>query len=271
MLSHLCYFLLSYSRLSCNITVKGQPPIFYIHSSCHFIITTTSITCISGQQFYLTSCPWRIPSQSYYPQNFMSYVVFGLGSSVRLLTTYLYFQIQSLVQSHNVLHQKISHFFCRCVIGKKQEDVSCVMRRGCVWCIKIYRSVFSLLSQHYRKLVQVLDYRRIIPLLEEWSESMVHNTGCSPDVLFFSNGKPWKVAKPGNGDAADALIRAAGGDQVNLIQQAFTMVIMVLLVPKYSISCKQMGFVTASLVHCIGMMPWYFKNPPCLPCFQYCT
>jgi hypothetical protein len=192
----------------------------------------------------------------------MSYVVFGLGSSVRLLTTYLYFQIQSLVQSHNVLHQKISQFFCRCVIGKKQEDVSCVMRRGCVWCIKIYRSVFSLLSQHYRKLVQVLDYRRIIPLLEEWSESMVHNTGCSPDVLFFSNGKPWKVAKPGNGDAADALIRAAGGDQVNLIQQAFTMVIMVLLVPKYSISCKQMGFVTASLVHCVGMMPWYFKNPP---------
>jgi hypothetical protein len=50
---------------------------------------------------------------------------------------------------------------------------------------------------------------------------MVHNTGCSPDVLFFSNGKPWKMAKSGNGDAADALIRAAGGDQVNLVQQAF--------------------------------------------------
>ncbi len=49
---------------------------------------------------------------------------------------------------------------------------------------------------------------------------MVLNTGCSPDV-FFSDGKPWKKAKPGNGNAADALIRAAGGDLFNLIQQAF--------------------------------------------------
>jgi len=38
-------------------------------------------------------------------------------------------------------------------------------------------------------------------------------------VLFFSNGKPWKMAKLGNGVAADAHIRAA--DQINLIQQAF--------------------------------------------------
>jgi hypothetical protein len=49
----------------------------------------------------------------------------------------------------------------------KWEDVSRVTRRGHVWCIKIYRALFSLLVQHYRRLVQVLDYWRIIPLLEE--------------------------------------------------------------------------------------------------------
>jgi len=29
------------------------------------------------------------------------------------------------------------------------------------------------------------------------------------------------MAKPGTGDAAAALVRAAGGDQVNQVQQAF--------------------------------------------------
>jgi hypothetical protein len=81
--------------------------------------------------------------------------------------------------------------------------------------------LFFLLSQHYRRLVQVLDFHQIIQLLEEWSASMEVYTGCSPDVLFFTDGKPWKMAKPGTGDAADALVRAAGGDRVNLVQQAF--------------------------------------------------
>jgi hypothetical protein len=39
--------------------------------------------------------------------------------------------------------------------------------------------------------------------------------------IIFSDGKPWKMAKPGSRDAANALIRAAGGDNVNLVQQAF--------------------------------------------------
>ncbi len=103
----------------------------------------------------------------------------------------------------------------------KWEDVSRVVQWGRVWCIKIYRELFSLLIQHYRWLVQVLDYRRIIPLLEEWRDSMVMYTGCCRDVLYFTDGKPWKMAKPGTGDAAAALVRAAGGDQVNQVQQAF--------------------------------------------------
>ena len=35
---------------------------------------------------------------------------------------------------------------------------------------------------------------------------------------FFTDGKPWKMAQPGHCDAADALVRAAGGDDVNVLQ-----------------------------------------------------
>jgi hypothetical protein len=90
-----------------------------------------------------------------------------------------------------------------------------------VWCIKICHAMFSLLASHYRRLVQVIDYRRILPLLEEWSVDMVEYTDCCPDVIFFMDGKPWKLARPGHGDAADALVRAAGGDDINLVQQAY--------------------------------------------------
>ncbi len=47
---------------------------------------------------------------------------------------------------------------------------------------------------------------------------MVEYTGCCPAVIFFMDGKPWKLARPGHGDAADALVRAAGGYDVNLVQ-----------------------------------------------------
>jgi hypothetical protein len=39
----------------------------------------------------------------------------------------------------------------------------CCAKRLCL-VYKIYRELFSLLVQHYRRLVQVLDYWRIIPL-----------------------------------------------------------------------------------------------------------
>ncbi len=50
--------------------------------------------------------------------------------------------------------------------------------------------MFQLLAQHYRKLVQIIDFQQIIPLLEEWSADMVHFCECSPDILFFTDGKP---------------------------------------------------------------------------------
>jgi hypothetical protein len=103
----------------------------------------------------------------------------------------------------------------------KWDDVARVMRRGRVWCIKVYRALFQLLCIHYRRLVQVIDYRRIMPLLEDWSDTMVLYCGCCPDVLFFTDGKPWKMARPGRGEAANAVVRAAGGDDANLVQQAY--------------------------------------------------
>ena len=113
----------------------------------------------------------------------------------------------------------------------------------------ISEQVFSLISQHYRRLVQVLDYHRIIPLLEEWSDTMVLYSGCCRDVLFFTDGKPWKMAKPGRGDTADALVRAAGGDDINCSSRPITMAIMGSLVQKSSMCCKLMACVTPSNVH----------------------
>jgi len=65
------------------------------------------------------------------------------------------------------------------------KDVSQLVHRRRVWCIKIYRAIFNLLAIHYRKLVQAIDYHRIMPLLESWSADMVHFCGCrsNPDDL----------------------------------------------------------------------------------------
>jgi hypothetical protein len=103
----------------------------------------------------------------------------------------------------------------------KWDDAPHALKRGCVWRIKIYRQIFLMLGQHYWKLVQVLDYHCIIPLLEDWPFTMVQYSGCCPDVLCFTDGKPWKMAKPGTGDAAAALLPAAGGHDVNLVQRSY--------------------------------------------------
>ncbi len=81
---------------------------------------------------------------------------------------------------------------------------------------------------------------------------MVQYSGCCPDVLFFTDGKPWKLAKPGTGHAATALVHAAGGHDVNLVHTS--MVIMVLRVPKYSMFCKLMACATPSHVHYVTMI-----------------
>jgi hypothetical protein len=39
--------------------------------------------------------------------------------------------------------------------------------------------------------------------------------------LFFTDGKPWKMARPGCGDASAPLVRATGGNNIDLVQQAY--------------------------------------------------
>ncbi len=55
----------------------------------------------------------------------------------------------------------------------------------------------------------------------EWSDAIAWHSGASRDTLYFTDGKPWKMCRPGRGDTAAALARAVGGADVNLVQQAY--------------------------------------------------
>jgi hypothetical protein len=67
----------------------------------------------------------------------------------------------------------------------------------------------------------VLDYRRINPLVVEWGQTISAYCGCDPNVIFFTDGKPWKLARPGRGRAVKDICLAAGCADVNLMQRAF--------------------------------------------------
>jgi hypothetical protein len=41
------------------------------------------------------------------------------------------------------------------------------------------------------------------------------------NVLVCTDDKPWKMARLGRGEAASALVRAVGGDDINLVQHAY--------------------------------------------------
>jgi hypothetical protein len=73
------------------------------------------------------------------------------------------------------------------------------------WCIQIYDELFKLLVVAYCKCVRVLDYRRINPKLEEWGRQMSLHCGCDENVIFFTDGKPWKMTRPGRGTAVLAM------------------------------------------------------------------
>jgi hypothetical protein len=101
------------------------------------------------------------------------------------------------------------------------EIVSKDMRQQRSWCILIYYELFYLLAQHYRKLVRVLDYRRIMPLLESWGVQMNEHCGTNPSVLFFTDGKPWRMSRPGRGETVRQICEAAGCGDINLMQRAY--------------------------------------------------
>ena len=101
----------------------------------------------------------------------------------------------------------------------KHVDNTFHRKRG--WCMQIYQEIFAQLKDNYQVCVQVIDYRRILPKLGDWSNQMWAYCGCSRDTLFFTDGKPWRLSKPGKGRATQAFAEAATANDVNLVQQAF--------------------------------------------------
>jgi hypothetical protein len=106
-------------------------------------------------------------------------------------------------------------------IAGNWSAVSRDLRRQRSWCLQIYHETFHLLASTYRKCVRVLDYRRINPLLEEWGQKMSLHCGCDDNVIFFTDGKPWKMSRPGRGRAVRQICEAAGCGDVNLMQRAY--------------------------------------------------
>jgi len=45
--------------------------------------------------------------------------------------------------------------------------------------------------------------------------------GCDDNIIFFTDGKPWKMSCPGRGQAVRQICEAAGVGDVNLMQRAF--------------------------------------------------
>ena len=78
------------------------------------------------------------------------------------------------------------------------------------------------MCHHYRQLVKVIDYARVIPKFEEWVEIMNDRfPEGEEDILYFTDGKPWKLSRPGKGQAANLIAQMAGSTDVNLVQRAY--------------------------------------------------
>jgi hypothetical protein len=85
----------------------------------------------------------------------------------------------------------------------------------------MYHTTFWLVAALYQKCIRVLDYQRINPLLASWGEQMNLHCGTDCDVIFFTDGKPWRMSHPGRGRAVRDICEAAGVQDVNLMQRAF--------------------------------------------------
>ena len=88
------------------------------------------------------------------------------------------------------------------------------------WLCQICQATTTILVTKYCFVVNNLDFLRIKPLLEEWSESM-HGAGMGTlDGLYFLDGKGHKFCAPGNGATAQQ-IAGELGVPVSMIQQGF--------------------------------------------------
>ena len=79
-----------------------------------------------------------------------------------------------------------------------------------------------MLCHHYHLLVKVIDYARIIPKLEEWCDIINDKfPNAEEDTFFFTDGKPWKLSRPGKGAGARVIAQIAGTTDINLVQKAY--------------------------------------------------
>jgi len=97
----------------------------------------------------------------------------------------------------------------------------------------------------------------------------VHYSGCMPDVLFITDGKARRMAWPGHGEATDTLVRAAGGDDVNLVQHEYYRGHYGFSSAKVQHVLQAMESVVLSPAHCIIMMQWFWRNPQYSPCYLF--
>jgi hypothetical protein len=93
---------------------------------------------------------------------------------------------------------------------------------------------------------------------------MVQYSSYCTDVLFFTDGKPWKMAKPGTGDAAAVHVHAARGGDVHLGQCSYYNGHYSFAGAKYNMSCKLIECATPSHAHYVDMMQWFYRNHLCL-------
>jgi hypothetical protein len=111
--------------------------------------------------------------------------------------------------------------------------------------------ISSLLAEHYRRLVQVLDYRRIISLLADWSDEMVWNSGYSLDLSFSQMVNLGRLHALGEGQLHKLLLLLLEEMSSIWCNRLIIMVIMVSVEQRLSMFCTLTGFTTPSFVPCI--------------------
>jgi hypothetical protein len=83
-------------------------------------------------------------------------------------------------------------------------------------------------------------YRRIIPLLEEWGDQLVWHCNSSRDILFFTDANLGKCADLAKGMLQQLLLQLLASIILILYREHTIMATLDFVEPRYSMSFKQM-------------------------------
>ena len=92
------------------------------------------------------------------------------------------------------------------------------MRLRKSWLVAIDGAILRLLHGNYYKLVSVIDFRRVLPLVDDWAATLVEQGIGEPATFGFIDGKAVRFSKPGTGNAAERFAKQHGVS-VNLVQR----------------------------------------------------